>query len=876
MKQLITICCVAIGVLLSGSVLAVDVSKPSPNETARDGRSASHFLTPDGRFDLNAVHTSGYQGPLDRKGVEVRVDPRSGVPTVSAASPQSPADDPDDVYWDNSISPSIPGVDGAVYAMTVYDGKLIVGGSFTAAGTVMVNNIAAWDGSEWSPLGCGIDSIVLALTVYDGELIAGGSFRTAGGEEANEIASWNGSSWSPLGIGMDSGVSAVTVYDGQLIAGGRFTSAGGVTANCVASWDGNRWVPLGLGFNGRVSALAIYDRKLIAGGLFTTAGGDSANCIAEWDGIGWSSLGSLVIAWSGYADCGIGSLAVFENRLIAGRVLEYWGWYTTLLVSWDGSGWHGVGGPQSGAWAISVYQGHLIGGYQSVYVWEDSSSHWSIVGNFPTYCGLSPDPPSPPQYFATSFATFDNVLIVGGKFSSVNGTVALSIAAWDNTNWSALALKQGCNISAIATCGNHLVAAGFLSNCETSPRVWAYNGSNWLLLDSAMHVNALAVYDSKLIAGGSFDTTGGVAAHDIASWDGSSWSPLGSGIEGYYGVYALTVYDGKLVAGGNFTTAGGVAAKYIASWDGTSWSALGQGMGYGYVHALTVYDGKLIAGGNFRTAGGMEANRVASWDGSNWSPLGLGMDYNVYALTVYDGRLIAGGDFSTAGGDSASAIASWDGNNWSTLGLGLKGTVPASWPVVTVLRAYDGKVIAGGRFTKAGSNSADNIASWDGISWSQMGSGLNRTFEYNEGYAYVSALEVFNEDLVVGGSFYNAGEKAAAFVARWTRHDPTDNDEHDRTALPDALNLVQNYPNPFNPATTIEYNVPTRAHVTIEIYNVLGQHLTTLVDETKSAGKYKTEWNGTDGAGRAVSTGVYLYRFRAGDFVETKKMLLIK
>jgi flagellar hook assembly protein FlgD len=64
--------------------------------------------------------------------------------------------------------------------------------------------------------------------------------------------------------------------------------------------------------------------------------------------------------------------------------------------------------------------------------------------------------------------------------------------------------------------------------------------------------------------------------------------------------------------------------------------------------------------------------------------------------------------------------------------------------------------------------------------------------------------------------------------------------------------------------------------VTIEIFNVLGQKVRTLVNEMKSAGSYRTEWDGNDDAGKQVSTGVYLYRFSAGDVVQTKKMVLLK
>ncbi|NIO09566.1 MAG: hypothetical protein GTO40_16815, partial [Deltaproteobacteria bacterium] len=86
-----------------------------------------------------------------------------------------------------------------------------------------------------------------------------------------------------------------------------------------------------------------------------------------------------------------------------------------------------------------------------------------------------------------------------------------------------------------------------------------------------------------------------------------------------------------LIAGGLFTAAGEVEANYIASWDGSSWSPLGSGVNRP-VRALTVYDSKLIAGGKFTTAGGVTANGIASWDGYSWSPLGSGMNLTVYAL----------------------------------------------------------------------------------------------------------------------------------------------------------------------------------------------------------------------------------------------------
>lgn len=94
--------------------------------------------------------------------------------------------------------------------------------------------------------------------------------------------------------------------------------------------------------------------------------------------------------------------------------------------------------------------------------------------------------------------------------------------------------------------------------------------------------------------------------------------------------------------------------------------------------------------------------------------------------------------------------------------------------------------------------------------------------------------------------------------------------------LAKTFELRQNAPNPFNPSTVIEYTVPHQTPVTMKIFNILGQKVRTLVSETKSAGSYRVEWNGTDDAGRPVAGGIYLYRLKADDYTKSKKMVLLK
>ena len=88
---------------------------------------------------------------------------------------------------------------------------------------------------------------------------------------------------------------------------------------------------------------------------------------------------------------------------------------------------------------------------------------------------------------------------------------------------------------------------------------------------------------------------------------------------------------------------------------------------------------------------------------------------------------------------------------------------------------------------------------------------------------------------------------------------------------PLAYSLSQNYPNPFNPSTTIDYNLPEDSRVIIKIYNILGEEVTTLVNETEKEGKYSVTFNG-DG----YSSGIYIYEMRAGNFISRSKMMLIK
>ena len=98
----------------------------------------------------------------------------------------------------------------------------------------------------------------------------------------------------------------------------------------------------------------------------------------------------------------------------------------------------------------------------------------------------------------------------------------------------------------------------------------------------------------------------------------------------------------------------------------------------------------------------------------------------------------------------------------------------------------------------------------------------------------------------------------------------------DVNAVPTAYALEQNYPNPFNPSTQIRYALPEEARVTISVYDLMGRKVRTLVNDVQSAGYRSVIWNATNDMGRQVSAGVYIYSIQSGDFIQNRKLVLMK
>ncbi len=198
--------------------------------------------------------------------------------------------------WDGNSWHSLAGGGPFSYTMTNIGSDLYAGGQFTSinGGTVLVENLAKWDGSSWYDVGGGVSmgsnftTSVYALAARGNDLVVGGNFTMAGSIPANNIAIWDGTQWSTLGDGLNGPVRDILVSGSDIYVGGQFTEAGGNITYSIARWDGTSWHPLGSGINqsnnfaaiATVNSLLASPDGLYAGGQFTHAGDKYSNMIA--------------------------------------------------------------------------------------------------------------------------------------------------------------------------------------------------------------------------------------------------------------------------------------------------------------------------------------------------------------------------------------------------------------------------------------------------------------------------------------------------------------------------------------------------------------------------------------------------------------------
>ncbi|MBS0188350.1 MAG: hypothetical protein JSS51_09790 [Planctomycetes bacterium] len=650
----------------------------------------------------------------------------------------------------------VAGVNGLINAMTLWDPDgdgpeptlLVVAGTFTAAGDIAANNIAAWDGQSWRALGGGITSTssptsILALAVYQGQLFAGGSF-VASTSVAN-LLRWDGAAWVSAGGYFGGSVNSLCVFGGELIAGGAFVKNNSIDAQYLAAFDGTAWRQYAGGTNKQVLALASDGQQLFVGGTFTLAGTTPVGYVASWDGAAWSDMNFGVLANTVSQTTVSGLLVVGSDLIVCGRFDLAGGSPALNVATWNGVYWE----PMSTGLAVrpaSIFRHRgvtLAGSGTQLFEWNGwvwTPAAWQA------------------DAAPSCFIEYGDKLIAGGGFGVNTPDGFRGIARLDASGWRGISPGFTRTPGVVFTF-NGVVYAGF-SNPTGGIALLAWNGGDWFDPYSTgplywRSVTAIGEHQGELVVAGVLADRNDPAPRSettVARWHSGTWERIGKNTRTVNGaVVAFATFEGNLIIGGDFSTVDSVGASSVARWNGTAWQAMGGTNGT--VHGLAVHAGKVIVAGSFTAAGPTSARSVAAWTSSGFQTLGAGLDGTVRSVIVHQGALYAGGGFTRSGAAIVRGVARWDGAAWVQ--------VPsAQTEVYSMLSEPLGLTVVGSfGGIPPNATASSRIARWTGSTWTGFTTGLSAT---------VVGVTRWNDEVIAVGSFILAGGKSSYGFARWS------------------------------------------------------------------------------------------------------------
>ena len=312
-------------------------------------------------------------------------------------------------------------------------------------------------------------------------------------------------------------------------------------------------------------------------------------------------------------------------------------------------------------------------------------------------------------------------LFVGGDFDHAGGNPMGEIAKWDGREWSPLGLG-------------------------TVGAVWG-----------------LTVFDpgppsagTKLYCAGNFVSAGGVPASQFASWDGKQWESIFWSASGGF-ILARAIFDDgtgpAMYMGGTFTGLNGVPASRIAKWDGTTFAPVGGGMNAAVTGLIVGEDESgsvLIASGTFTEAGGVPANRMAKWNGKAWSAFGAGPTELVTVMA-------AGPNHTVHIVGQSTRLHRWNGSTWTINQNAIGGSADA------IVVDADENVYVGGAFSMLG-----RLAKWNGTRWMAIPveDVLGCSTSPHVNALLIHDDDGLGPSLFVGGTFKTIGGQPANGVAK--------------------------------------------------------------------------------------------------------------
>ena len=665
------------------------------------------------------------------------------------------------------------------------------------------------------------------------------------------LSTTQGRSWAAVnsGLGGDSiAVHALAVSGKDLFAGtGSFWKddqvplpwRGGVF---LSTNNGDNWAHIGLAGQ-VVFALAVSDTNVFAG----TIGGVF---LSTDRGTSWAPVND------GLGAAPVHALLTSGTSLIAGT---YGG---VFLSTNNGRSWIAArdGLPADiFVRALAISGSNILAGTDSsLFLSTNNGTTWIAASN-----GL------PPHTSVNAIAALNTVLFAGtsggvcrstdngARWIAVNaGLSVLDIAALSVSDGNLLAgtwgggvyrsvdgggtwmpMNEGLPQAAVTT----FTASGpnlFVGTDEAGVFRSSDDGANWVATSSGLttwRVRSLAGSDTEVFAGtgvGVFRSTD----------NGASWRGENTG---------LTIKDVNVLGiSGTDLFAGTPDCIFLTTNSGRSWTAVNSGLYWGDFVSLAFIGARIFAGSYGKFGG---HTYLSTDTGANWIHLDPhGPDTtSVWApYVVADGATILAANYGgDDGGMHGSIVFSTDsGANWNSTDIAYEGTVPCM--------AISGtNFFVGAGYGVQCSKAGVLLSTDNGTNWNEVNSGLADSCD-------ILTLFVTKEHLFAGTS---NGVWRRPLSQMITAVEPV------TSTMPRELSLHQNYPNPFNPSTTIRYGLPERSHVTLTVFNTLGQQVAKLVEGEMEAGYHEVKFDASP-----LSSGVYLYRLTAGEYVQARKLILLR
>jgi len=543
----------------------------------------------------------------------------------------------------------------------------------------------------------------------------------------------------------------------------------------------------------------------------------------------------------------------------------------------------------------------LLGTYNGIYISTDNGTNWDTTFS---------------QHNTYSFAVNGNIVFAGtcdGIYLSVNGGTTWNkvkntnncvyqlaindtgLYAWINNEGIFLSTDNGTtwnsinndlpisNISHLTINGNN-VLVGTQNDFARNLNAIYFSRDNGVIWSK---FNCEFGHTSIFALSSNYDETGNtnIFAGTLTSGfyrstnNGKSWTNLNEGLISNF-IEALTVNGNNVFAGINGS------GVFISTNNGTNWSEVNIGLTNRYVMCLLSEGANLFAG----TDG--DGVFLSTNNGTNWSKISNGLPTYTKVLS-----LVIDSPFIYAGTIEGVFMSTNIGLSWNAINNGLpytptEGLDYTKYDIVIRSLALNGENLFAGTYKKGIFLSTNNGSNWTAINnglpnncdvWSFALSDNNLFASTDSGRVYLTTNNGNNWTLVNSGlpntyittliirnNDMYAGTDGNGVWRRPINEMITDI-KNTQNSLPEEFSLNQNFPNPFNPTTTFSFNLPNSCRVVLTIYDILGKEVTKLIDEEKGAGNYRIKYDALK-----LSSGIYFYQIKAGNFMATKKFVLIK